>query len=116
MDTILTALVEGILVPLIVAVTAPIPFLASSGILLLIFVGLWFAFAAALLREPARIDTAWRRLRSAPLLAQASAWLLFLPVLTGLWIWRTSWPPVARLLLVGSLAGWNLLVLVPRLG
>jgi hypothetical protein len=31
-----------------------------------------------------------------------------------LWIWRTGWPRVARLTLVAGLAGWNLLVLMPR--
>jgi hypothetical protein len=116
MDTIVGTLVEGILVPLITLVTAPIPFLASSGILLLVFGAVWLAFGVVLVREPARIETAWRRLRSLPVVAQALAWLLLLPVLAGVWIWRTTWPRVARLTLVGSLAGWNLLMFLPRPG
>jgi len=113
-NTIITTLVDGVLVPLVNAITAPLPFLASSGILLLVFGALWVAFAAALVREPARIETAWRRVRSLPLVIQALAWLLFLPVLAGVYVWRTSWPRVARLTLVGSLAGWNLLMFLPR--
>jgi hypothetical protein len=113
-NTLITTLVDDMLVPLIDAITAPLPFLASSGILLLAFGAIWVAFAAALVREPARIDAAWLRVRSMPLVLQALAWLLFLPVLAGIYVWRTSWPRVARLTLVGSLAGWNLLVFLPR--
>jgi len=113
-DTIITTLVDGVLVPLINALTAPLPFLASSGILLLVFGAIWVAFAIALVREPARIETAWRRVRSMPLVLQALAWLLFLPVLAGVYVWRTHWPRIARLMLVGSLAGWNLLMFLPR--
>ncbi len=116
MDTLITTLVDGVLVPLITAVTAPIPFLASSGILLLVFAGLWVAVGVALAREPARIEGVWRRLRTLPLVIQALAWLVFLPVLAGIAIWRTGWPQVARVALVGGLAGWNLLVFLPRPG
>jgi hypothetical protein len=112
MDAIVSALTDG-LAALIGAVSAPIPFLASSGILLLVFGGLWIGFAVALVRDPGRIDTAWRRVRSLPLVVQAVAWLLFLPVLAGAWVWRTSWPSVARLVLVAGLAGWNLLMFLP---
>jgi hypothetical protein len=114
MDTIITTVVDRILVPLIAAVTAPIPFLASSGILLLLFGALWVAFGFALVRDPARIEGTWRRLRSLPLVVQLVAWVLFLPVLAGIAIWRTGWPQAARLVLVGGLAGWNLLMFLPR--
>ena len=112
MDSIVTALTDG-LAALVGAVTAPIPLLTSSGILLLAFAALWVAFAAALVRDPARIDAAWCRLRALPLVVQGLAWLLFLPVLAAAWAWRTGWPVAARLLVVGGLAGWNLLVLLP---
>ncbi len=113
MDTIATTLTGG-LAAAIGAVTAPIPFLASSGVLLLVFGALWVAFGAAVVRDPARIDAAWARVRALPLIVQGLAWLLFLPVLAGAWVWRTAWPVAARLVLVGGLAGWNLLVLLPR--
>ncbi len=87
-DTFVATLVDGIVVPLIATITAPIPFLASSGVLLLAFAALWAAFAVVLVRDPARIEAAWRRLRALPLVAQAIAWLLLLPVLAGAWIWR----------------------------
>lgn len=114
MDTLITTLVDGVLVPLVTAVTAPIPFLAESGLLLAVFTALWVALGVALVREPARVDAAWRRVRAWPLVVQAVAWLLFLPVLAAVWVWRTSWPRVARLTLVGGLAGWNLVMFLPR--
>ncbi|HYO41757.1 MAG TPA: hypothetical protein VES19_01045 [Candidatus Limnocylindrales bacterium] len=113
MDTIITTLIDGILGPLVGAVTAPIPFLASSGILLIVFAGLWVAFGVALVREPARIERTWRRLRALPIVVQALAWLLLLPVLAGIAIWRMGWPTLVRVVLVGALAGWNLLMFLP---
>ncbi len=114
MDRLIQTLVDGVLTPLITLLVAPIPFLVSSGALLVVFAALWVAFAYALAREPARVERAWARLRTLPLVAQAAAWLLFLPVLAGLWIWQRSWPLVGRLALVLGIAGWNLLVFVPR--
>jgi hypothetical protein len=118
MDTIITTLVNGVLVPLINVVVVPladaVPFLASTGILLAVFAALWVLFGVALVRGASGLDAAWLRLRSLPLPVQAIAWLLFLPVLVGLRVWRTRWPGVARLTVIGGLAWWNLLVFVPR--
>jgi hypothetical protein len=30
------------------------------------------------------------------------------------WVWETSWPLVVRLLVVFGVAGWNLLVFLPK--
>lgn len=104
---------DALIVTLVTALTAPIPFLASSGLLLAAFALLWAAFAAAAIRQPERLDAAWQRLRRLPRAIQALAWLLLLPVLAGLWIWRRRWPAAGRVLVVVSIAAWNLLVLVP---
>ena len=109
MDQLIVAVVDSVVVP----VTGTIPFLASSGILLLIFAGLWVAFGVALVRDRARLDAAWTRVRRWPLLVQALAWLLFLPVLAGLWVWHRGWSVVVRIALIAGLAGWNLLVFLP---
>jgi hypothetical protein len=45
---------------------------------------------------------------------QAGVWVLFLPVMVGLWVWETSWPIVVRLTLLIGVAGWNLLIFLPR--
>lgn len=114
MDSLMTTLVDDALVPLVELVTAPVPFLASSGILLVVFGGLWLALTVTILREPARVDAGWRRVRALPAVVQALAWLLFLPVLAGAWVWRTGWPRRARVTVVGALACWNLVMFLPR--
>lgn len=88
--------------------------LAESGVLFLVFAAIWVAFGAGLVLSQGSIDQAWETIRGLPLILQLLAWLLFLPVMAGLWIWETTWPLVVRLVLVLSLAGWNLLVFLPR--
>jgi hypothetical protein len=111
-DSIINVLVAG-LVAVIDLATAPLPFLASSGALLVILAGAWIAFGVALVRAPGRIDQGWRRLRATPAPVQGIAWLAFLPVLAAAWAWRTGWPAAVRLTMVTCVAGWSLLVLMP---
>jgi len=103
----------GTLVLVIEAVTAPIPYLASSGLLLLVFAAMWVALGVAIVRAPARVDAAWRRLRALPLLVQLLAWVLLLPVVAAVAIWQLGWPKIARVVVVAAIAAWNLLVFLP---
>ena len=105
-----SALVNGIVVP----ITSVIPRLVSSGALLGLFAILWLAIGVTAVADPAGLDATWRAIGEWPLPAQAVGWLLFLPVMAGLWIWESTWPLIVRLLAVIGLAGWNLLVLLPR--
>ena len=88
--------------------------LAETGILFAIFAILWVGFGVALIWSQGSLDATWQTIRSLPLIVQAVVWLLFLPVAAGLWIWETTWPLLLRLLLVAGIAGWNMLVLLPR--
>jgi hypothetical protein len=88
--------------------------LAENGVLFGVFALIWIAFGAGLLWSQGSIDQAWQTIRGLPLVLQAVVWLLFLPVMIGLWIWETTWPLVVRLILVFGIAGWNLLVFLPR--
>ena len=110
LEALINALVNGIVVP----VTSVIPRLVNSGVLLAVFAVLWLAIGVAAVADPAGLDATWRAIGEWPLPAQAIGWLLFLPVMAGLWIWATDWPLVARIVLVAGLAGWNLLVFIPR--
>lgn len=110
LEALINALVNGIVIP----VTSIIPRLVSSGALLAVFAVLWLAIGVAAVADPAGLDATWRAIGEWPLPAQAVGWLLFLPVMAGLWIWATDWPLVARIVLVAGLAGWNLLVFIPR--
>ncbi len=110
MDAVITTLVNLTIVPL----TAPIPFMVSSGMLLVLFAGLWAAFGRALVTDRSALDAAWLRIRRLPLVAQALVWLLFLPPMAGLWIYRRPWRAAYRLTLIAGLAGWTLLVFLPN--
>jgi hypothetical protein len=79
-----------------------------------LFTLLWLAFIAALLFRRETLANIWRSIRGLPLLVQFLIWLLFLPVILGLWIWQTSWPLWLRLVLVAGLAWWNVFMFFPR--
>ncbi len=110
MDQIITGLVNATVVPM----SNVVVFLATSGLLLVIFAALWLGVGAALIWNQGGLDAAWQSIQALPLVVQAVAWLLFLPVMAGIWIWETTWPLIVRIVLIGGLAAWNLLVFVPQ--
>jgi hypothetical protein len=110
MDQVITGLVDGIIVP----VTSVIPFLVTSGILLVLFAALWVGFGAGLIWNQGGLDQAWAAIRDLPLIVQGVVWLLFLPAVAALWAWETSWPLAIRLIVVVGLAGWSLMIFLPR--
>jgi len=110
MEQAISIVVDGIIVP----VTGVIPVLLSSGILFLLFAALWVAFGAGLILNQGGLDAAWAWIGELPLIVQGVAWLLFLPVVAALWAWETSWPIAIRLVLVAGLAGWSLMMFLPR--
>ena len=79
-----------------------------------VFATLWIAFAAAIILSQGSLDGAWQRLRGLPLILQGVVTLLLLPVVIGLWVWETSWPLIARLVVVLALAVWTAYMFVPR--
>ena len=106
--------VERMIASLATAMGDTIGWMADHGVLFLVFAVLWVAFGVALVWSQGSLDQAWQTIRGWPLIVQAVAWLLFLPVMFGLWVWETSWPLVVRLVVVLGAAGWNLLVLLPK--
>lgn len=91
-----------------------IGYLAESGLLFVVFAIIWGAFGLGLVLSQGSVDAAWTLVNGLPLVLKALVWLLFLPVMLGLWIWETTWPLALRLLLVIGIAGWNLLIFLPR--
>jgi hypothetical protein len=88
------------------------PFINIGAFVL--FALLWAAFAGALVLSQGSVDQTWEWIGSLPLVLQAVVWLLFLPVVAGMWVWETSWPFVVRLVLVAGLGFANLYVFFPR--
>ena len=105
---------EGVIETLASGLGNGIGWMAEHGILFVLFAALWIAFGVALVLSQGSLDQAWATIRGLPLIVQLIAWLLFLPVMAGLWVWETAWPLVLRVVVVAGLAGWNLLVLLPR--
>jgi ABC-type amino acid transport system permease subunit len=91
-----------------------VAWLAENGVLFAIFALIWIAFAAGLILSQGSLDQAWQTIRGLPLIVQAVVWLVFLPVMVGLWVWETTWPLIVRLVLVAGIAGWNLMIFLPR--
>jgi hypothetical protein len=98
----------------VIPVTGLIPVLARTGLLFAGVAALWAVFLGALVLDPSALDAAWAALTALALPVQALAWLLFLPLTAGLWAWSTDWALVVRLAVVVGIAGWNLLVFLPR--
>lgn len=78
-----------------------------------IFAVLWIGFAYALIASQGSLDAAWQWIRDLPLLVQLVVWLLFLPVVAGLWIWQSDWTTAVRLLLVAGIGLFNLYLFFP---
>ena len=91
-----------------------IGWLAESGVLFVVFAALWAAFAIGVIGSQSSVDEVWQTIGSWPLIIQVAAWIIVLPVMAGLWIWETTWPLVLRVVLVVGLAGWNLMIFLPR--
>jgi uncharacterized membrane protein YhfC len=64
--------------------------------------------------SPHTLDDVWQAVRPRALVIQAVAWLLFLPLMMGLWIWERRWPVPMRMVLVLALGAWTVFFLFPR--
>ena len=88
--------------------------MAESGVLFVVFAVAWVAIVAGLIFSQGSIDQAWHSIGDLPVIVQIVVWVLFLPVMAGLWVWETTWPLIVRLVLVAGIGGWNLLAFLPR--
>ena len=79
-----------------------------SAYAVLTFAILWVGFAIALIVNPEWLDLLWNWVRALPSVAEIIVWVLFLPIMTGLWIWESSWPALVRLLAFAGIVVWTL--------
>ena len=80
----------------------------------LLFTVLWVAVVGALAFSPATLDEVWQAARRPAILIQAVVWLLFLPIMAGLWIWQRPWAAAIRLMLLLAIAVGNVFLFFPR--
>jgi hypothetical protein len=76
---------------------------------IVIFAILWVGFAIALVVNREGLDLLWNWVRELPAVAEIIVWVLFLPIMVGLWIWDSSWPDLVRLLAFAGIVAWTLL-------
>jgi len=76
---------------------------------IVIFAMLWVGFAIALVVNREWLDLLWNWVRALPSVAEIIVWVLFLPIMVGLWIWESSWPALGHLLAFAGIVVWTLL-------
>ena len=76
---------------------------------IVIFAMLWVGFAIALVVNREWLDLLWNWVQALPSVAEIIVWVLFLPVMVGLWIWESSWPVIVRMLGFAGIVGWTLI-------
>ncbi len=76
---------------------------------IVIFAILWVGLAIVLGVNLEWLDLLWNWVRALPAVAEIIVWLIFLPIMVGLWIWESSWPALVRLLAFVGIVAWTLL-------
>ena len=76
---------------------------------ILVFAMLWVGFAIALVMDREWLDLLWSWVQTLPAVIEIVIWILFLPIMVGLWIWESSWSDLVRLLVFTGIVGWTLL-------
>jgi hypothetical protein len=75
----------------------------------LIFVGLWVGFVSALVVNQEWLGEFWSWAQALPSVPKITVWVFLLPIMVGLWIWESSWPPFGRLVGFTGIIAWTLL-------
>ena len=73
-----------------------------------IFLILWVGFVIALVVNREWLDVLWNWVQALPLVPKIIVWMVFLPVMVGLWIWESSWSALGNLLGFAGIVGWTL--------
>ena len=76
-----------------------------------IFMILWGGFAIALVVNQAWMDMLWNWTQALPLAARIIIWMVFTPIMVGLWIWEASWSVLGRLTGLAGIIVWTFLAL-----
>lgn len=74
-----------------------------------VFVVLWVGFIIALAANREWLDAVWNWAQALPLIPKIIVWVLFLPIMVGLWVWESSWSTFGRLVGFAGIVGWTLL-------
>jgi len=73
-----------------------------------VFLVLWVGFVIALAVNRGWLDALLNWVQVLPLAPKIIAWLIFTPIMAGLWIWESSWPALGRLAGFAGIVAWTL--------
>ncbi|MCB9136172.1 MAG: hypothetical protein H6636_12145 [Anaerolineales bacterium] len=73
-----------------------------------IFLMLWVGFVIALITNREWLDMLWNYAQALPLVPRIIIWMIFLPIMVGLWIWESSWPALGRVSGFIGIVAWTL--------
>ncbi len=74
----------------------------------IVMVVLWLAFITLILVSPSTLDSIWEWVKESPRIVRVFSWILFLPWMIGIAVWRSGMSEPVRWLLIGTLAvGWS---------
>ena len=73
-----------------------------------IFVVLWVGFVIAMIVNREWLSVLWNWAQALPLVPKVIVWMIFLPIMVGLWIWESSWPTLGRLVGFTGVVAWTL--------
>lgn len=85
-----------------------VPRILSAYAMLIFAIG-WIGFMIALIVNPTWLDMLWKWVQLLPLFLQVVIWIVFLPVMVGLWIWQSAWSLPLSILAAAGLVGWTFL-------
>ena len=74
-----------------------------------VFLVLWVGFIAALIVNREWLDELWNRVQALPPVPKIIIWMIFTPIMVGLWVWESSWPDLGRLVGFIGIFAWTLL-------
>ena len=74
-----------------------------------IFLILWVGFVIALVVNREWLALLWNWAQGLPLVPRIIVWVLFLPIMVGLWIWESSWTSLGHLVGFAGIFAWTLL-------
>ena len=76
---------------------------------IVIFAILWVGFAIALVGNREWLDLLWNWVRAFPTVAEIIIWVLFLPIMVGLWVWESSTSTLVHFLGLTGIVIWTTL-------
>jgi len=74
-----------------------------------VFVVFWVGFVTSLVVNREWLNVLWNWVQALPLIPKAIIWLIFTPIMVGLWIWESSWPVLGRVIGLTGIVTWTLL-------